>query len=56
MNTNNLPSTLNIERKLLSLIETNNIKDINIDIERTTYSGLVRTLVRIVIVINNTFV
>ena len=32
MNTNNLSSTLSIGEGLLSLIKTNNIKDISIDI------------------------
>ena len=52
MNTNNLPSTFSIERGLLSLVGTNNIKVINIDIRRITYSGLIRALIRVAIVIN----
>ena len=54
MNINNLSFTLSIEGELLSLVRADNTKDINIDIERGIYSGLIKTLIRVVIVINNT--
>ena len=54
MNINNLSFTLSIEKGLLSLINVGNIKDINIDIERVIYSGLIGVLIRVIIVINNT--
>ena len=41
-------------RRLSSLIKANNIKNINIDIGRTTRSGLIKTLIQVVVVINNT--
>ena len=53
MNTNNSPSTSNIEG-LSSLVETSNTKDINTDTGRATYSGLVGALIRVAVVINNT--
>ena len=56
ININNLLSNLNIGGGLLSLIKANNIKDTNIDTGRVTYSGLIGTLTRIVIVINNTLI
>ena len=45
ININNLPSTLSIEKKLLSLIKADNIKNINIDIRRVIYSGLIKFLI-----------
>ena len=50
----NLYRVIRSGRGLLSLVKANNTKDINIDIGRVIYSGLIRTLIRVVIVINNT--
>ena len=41
-------------RRLLNLVKADNIKDTNTDIRRIIYSGSVRALTRVIIIINNT--
>ena len=58
LNINNVnPNPYRITRsggRLSSLIKINNTKNINTDIRRATYAGLIKIPIRIAIVINNT--